>query len=52
MLGIWGGSMAFIENFGQETLGRMRRKKDNTKMCPREAEGLAGRWFVTSPQYC
>jgi len=37
---VWGGgdSMEFIENFGEETLGRI--KKGNIKMCPRKAYGF------------
>jgi hypothetical protein len=35
-----GESMAFIENFGEETLGRIRRKKGNIKMSPRKADGF------------
>ena len=31
--------MEFIENFGEETLGRIRRKEGNIKMCPRKADG-------------
>jgi hypothetical protein len=47
-----GGQHGIRGEFWSGTHARMKQMKDNIKMCPREADGLEGRWFVSSSQYC